>query len=117
MDGELKVVVEEQAGFRGYPPVDQLYVLPEIIQRQKRRKKAWYCALLDIKRAYDVVWRCVVGEVVDVWSAFGGQRVVSLWRTNGEWCDVDVRQAMSPNLFSLFINGITEISEGNCLGG
>jgi hypothetical protein len=59
------VVVEEQAGFRaGYSPVDQVYVLSEIIQRQKKRKKPYYCAFLDIKRAYDVVWRGPVGAIV-----------------------------------------------------
>jgi hypothetical protein len=53
-----KVIVEEQAGFReGHAAVDQVYVLAETIQRQKKRKKPYYLAFLDIKRAYDVVWR------------------------------------------------------------
>ena len=120
-----KVVVEEQAGFReGYSPVDQVYVLSEIIQRQKRKKKPWYCAFLDIKRAYDVVWREALWERLWICGVRG-----KMWRVirklyaktescvlvedqRTEWsrCDVGVRQGcvMSPNLFSLFINGMAE---------
>ena len=122
---DSKVVVEEQAGFReGYSPVDQVYVLSEIIQRQKRRKKAWYCAFLDIKRAYDVVWRDALwvrlwmcGVRGKMWRVIRKlyaktESCVLVENQRTEWsrCDVGVRQGcvMSPNLFSLFINGMAE---------
>ena len=120
-----KVVVEEQAGFReGYAAVDQVYVLAEMVQRQKLRKKPWYLAFLDIKRAYDVVWREGLWERLwqcgirgKMWRVI--QRlyqkttscvVVDDQKTEWKRSEVGVRQGcvMSPNLFSLFINGMAE---------
>ena len=62
------ILVKEQAGFReGYSTVDQVFILDEVIRRQKRRKKKWICAFLDIKRAYDVVWRAAMWRAL--WDA------------------------------------------------
>ena len=62
------ILVKEQAGFReGYSTVDQVFILDEVIRRQKRRKKKWICAFLDIKRAYDVAWRAVMWRAL--WDA------------------------------------------------
>ena len=128
-----RVVVEEQAGFReGHAAVDQVYVLSEIIQRQKKRKKPYYLAFLDIKRAYDVVWRDGLWD--RLWSCGVKGR---LWRVvqklyektvscvvvedqKTEWkrSDVGVRQGcvMSPNLFSMFINGMATTVKGEAKG-
>ena len=128
-----KVVVEEQAGFReGHAAVEQVYVLAEVVQRQKRRKKPWYLAFLDIKRAYDVVWREGLWERLwqcgmrgRMWRVIQRlyQKTVSCVVVDGEkteWkrSEVGVRQGcvMSPNLFSMFINGMAERVKGEAKG-
>ena len=122
---EQKVLVDEQAGFReGYGTADQVFILSELIQRQRRRKKKWILAFLDIKRAYDVVWRDLLWE--EMWKV--GIRG-KLWRVlqnlyqctescvavdgkQTQWSksEVGLRQGcvMSPTIFSIFINRLAE---------
>ena len=85
------ILVNEQAGFReGYSTVNQVFILNELICRQKRRKRV--CAFLDIKRAYDVVWRDAmwkalwdVGVRGRMWRMLQGvYRGVQLRRRRGE---------------------------------
>ena len=55
---ERNVLVDEQAGFRvGRSTVDQVFVLSELIRARRRKGQKTYCAFLDIKKAYDTVWR------------------------------------------------------------
>ena len=120
-----KVIVEEQAGFReGHAAVDQVFVLWEVMQRQKRRKKPYYLAFLDIKRAYDVVWREGLWDrlwtsgvrgrmwrmIQQVYKRTVSCVVVEDQKTEWKASEVGVRQGcvMSPNLFSMFINGMAE---------
>ena len=44
---------EEQNGFRrNRRTTDNIYILKEIIDNAKREKKVYYCAFLDIEKAY-----------------------------------------------------------------
>ena len=50
------IIVEEQGGFRhGRGCVDKLFVLAGILN--KRRKLQTYCCFIDLKKAFDRVWR------------------------------------------------------------
>ena len=50
------VIAEEQGGFRpGRGCVDQLYVLINILRNRVGSKT--YCCFIDLKKAYDRVWR------------------------------------------------------------
>ena len=49
---------EEQAGFRpGRTTTDQLFILTETIFARKDSHLDTFCAFLDIKKAYDTVFR------------------------------------------------------------
>ncbi|NRA91849.1 MAG: reverse transcriptase family protein [Psychroserpens sp.] len=51
-----KILVEEQGGFRpGRGCVDQIFVLSSIIR--KRKSKQTCCCFIDLKKAFDRVWR------------------------------------------------------------
>ena len=110
------ILVNEQAGFReGYSTVDQVFILNELICRQKRRKRKWVCAFLDIKRAYDVVWRDAmwkalwdVGVRGRMWRMLQGvykgvQSCVDAGGVKSDWepSTIGVRQGciISPTLF------------------
>src|SRR5690606_20815551 len=63
--GGQRELAQEQAGFReAYATIDQIFILNELINRQKKRKKKWICAFLDVKRAYDVVWRTAMWKTL-----------------------------------------------------
>ena len=87
-------------------------------------KKKWVCAFLDIKRAYDVVWRSAMWKAMwecgvrgKMWRVIqkiyeGVESCVEVNGTKSEWkgSTVGVRQGcvISPTLFSIFINGMAE---------
>ena len=117
------VLVEEQGGFRrGRGCPDQLFSFLEIIRNRGRRRT--YCCFIDIRKAYDRVFRDGLWKKMwDVnirgrmWRVIVGMynKVESCVRVNGvrtSWFDIDVgvRQGcvLSPVLFSIFINGLAE---------
>jgi len=116
-----KVLVEEQGGFRpGRGCPDQLFTLVEVLKN--RGEKPTYCCFIDVKKAFDRVFRA------GLWSRVAEEGVkgkmwrvlVSIYKTvescvkvDGnitEWFPVDtgVRQGciLSPLLYALFINGL-----------
>jgi hypothetical protein len=114
-------VVEEQGGFRpGRGTEDQLFVLTEVLR--SRAKKTTYTAFIDVKKAYDTVWRTGLwkrlhdeGVRGKMWRTVKGmyksvQSSVLVGEGQTEWFELStgVRQGcvMSPILFSLFINGL-----------
>jgi len=55
---ERKILVEEQAGFRpGRSTQDHLFSLSEIVRTRKKMGLETHCCFLDIKKAYDRVFR------------------------------------------------------------
>jgi endonuclease/exonuclease/phosphatase family metal-dependent hydrolase len=52
------LLAEEQGGFRSKrSTIDMCYTLHELLQRHVRGKEAVYVAFVDVKKAYDTVWR------------------------------------------------------------
>jgi hypothetical protein len=118
---ESEGVVDEQGGFRpGRGCPDQLFALTEIL-KSRQGKKTFTC-FIDIKKAYDRVWRkgmwaCmrkrgVVRKMERVLKQVY-KRVTSCVRVEKEktdWFEIDVglRQGcvMSPVLFSMFIDEV-----------
>lgn len=117
------MIVEEQGGFRpnrGCP--DQLFTLVEILKN--RGKNGTYCCFIDVKKAFDRVFRA------GLWSRIAEEGVkgkmwrvlVSIYQTVEScvkvkkeirhWFPVStgVRQGciLSPLLYALFINGLVK---------
>ena len=127
------VLVDEQAGFRvNRSTVDQIYALREVIQGRRKTRLDSYCCFLDIKKAYDTVfreglwrrlrevgvegrmWRVLKNVYVKVESSV----VVNEERT--EWFELytGVRQGciLSPTLFAIFIDGLATWVKQRSLG-
>jgi hypothetical protein len=120
---QKKVIVQEQAGFRpGRTTVNHIFTLAEIIQRRKKEKKSTYCCFLDIKKAYDTVWReglweklsnvGIDGKILNVIKNMYEkvQSCVVINNRPSSWFSIDVglRQGcvLSPLLFLIFINDL-----------
>jgi hypothetical protein len=120
-------IVEEQGGFRpDRGTEDQLFVLTEVLR--SRTERTTFTAFIDVKKAYDTVWRTGLwkrlwdeGVRGKMWRAIKGmysvvQSSVLVGEEKTEMFDLHtgVRQGcvMSPVLFSFFINGLArEIKE------
>src|SRR5690348_17141800 len=51
-------ISEEQGGFRrGRGCSDVLFTWAEVVRGRRTEDKATYCAFIDVKKAYDSVWR------------------------------------------------------------
>ena len=120
-----KKLVEEQAGFRSKRSTsEQIFILKEIIQERGAKKRNTICCFLDIRKAYDTVFREGLWDAMKV-KGIGGKiwRVVkNIYREVGscvrlgnektDWFNLEVglRQGciLSPVLFSIFIDGLAE---------
>ena len=55
---ESQEIVEEQGGFRGERgTIDVLHTFVEATNGRRRAGNKTYCAFIDVKKAYDRVWR------------------------------------------------------------
>lgn len=118
---EKGVLEDEQGGFRkGRGCVEQIFILKEVLNLRKGKKT--YCCFIDIKKAYDRVWRG--GLWKRLWDSGVRGRIWRVLRNlyedvqscckvgagRTDWFDVDVgvRQGcgLSPVLFNIFINGL-----------
>ena len=117
----VKILVEEQGGFRphrGCP--DQLFSLVEILQN--RGPKGTFCCFVDVKKAFDRVFRAGLWQRIadagvkgKMWRVLKSiyESVESCVMINGhlsDWFQIHagVRQGcvLSPLLYALFINGL-----------
>ena len=128
-------IVEEQGGFRPERGTeDQIFILTEVLKARSGRTT--YTAFIDVKKAYDTVWRD--GLWIRLWEE--GVRgkmwrmIREMYRTVQSSVLVDGEQTemfelntgvrhgcvMSPVLFSFFINGlakeINKRTKGICVG-
>ncbi len=54
-----------QAGFRkDYRTIDQLFILRTLIEQSKAKKKPFYCYSVDFKKAFDIVSREMLWQVL-----------------------------------------------------
>ncbi|CAB1119768.1 unnamed protein product [Ectocarpus sp. CCAP 1310/34] len=121
-------ISEGQAGFRRKRGcVDHVFTVGRIIQGRKRAGKPTYCFFLDVKKAYDTVWRNGLWKQLSKYGIKG-----KMWRVlkkmtectksavmlDGELSKFfDIEQGvpqgctLSPTLFQVFINDLLEVVE------
>ena len=118
-------IVEEQGGFRSKRGcIDQIFALSECVRKTIAQGEKMYIAFIDIKKAYDRVWRN--GLWKRLWdSGIKGKlwRVIKKMYEKVENCvlvdgeltewfenEIGLKQGdvLSPLLYSLFINGFAE---------
>ena len=128
-------ISQNQAGFRkGFSTVDHIFALNMLINLVQNRRKKLFCAFIDLKRAFDTVWRDglfykmqlldINGKCYNVVKSMY-RNVKSCVSVNGERsdffsCNIGVRQGenLSPLLFSIFLNDLEEFlcQHGNING-
>lgn len=123
---EINNILNEcQAGFRKkYSTVDNMFILSSLIQLLRSKKKSIYCAFIDLKAAFDTIWRNglwmkllsydIKGKIFNVIKNLYGN-IKSCIRSNGQISsffasNIGVRQGenLSPMLFSLFLNDLQD---------
>ena len=115
--------MEEQGGFRpGRGCADQLFVLTSILKSRKRKRT--YCCFIDVRKAYDRVWRDGLWKALwlegirgKMWRIIRSlykkiRSCIILGKEKTESFDIEVgvRQGcvISPILFSIFINRLAK---------
>ena len=115
------LLVDEQAGFRkGRSCADQLFILTDVLAKHRQEGKKLMACFIDIRKAYDRVWRDGLWKALwqkgvrgRMWRVLKGyykkvQSAVRLEGGNTDWFDVDVgvRQGcvISPMLFDVFVD-------------
>ena len=120
---ENLILQEIQAGFRkGYSTLDHVFVVKNLIDLYKLKKRKLFCCFVDYTKAFDTIWRealwhklinyGIQGKILNVIKSLYAQ-VKSCVFLNGNRSDFfisarGVRQGenLSPLLFSLFVNDI-----------
>ena len=122
---QTKKFGEEQAGFRpGRSTTDQAFVLSEVIRDRKQRGLETHIAFLDVRKAYDTVWRVGLWKrLLDIemngklWRVIQNiyqvvESSVILGDDLTQWFMVElgVRQGctLSPLLFLIFVEGVSQ---------
>ena len=119
------IIHESQAGFRsGFSTSDHMFVLNHLIQYLNNQNKKLYCAFIDLKQAFDTVWREGLWIKLSKSNINGKcfnliknmyENIKSCVSVNSEVSnyfssDIGVRQGenLSPLLFSLFLNDLND---------
>ena len=131
-ESDYKVINNFQAGFRkGYSTVDNMFVLNTLIDILRANKKQLFCAFLDLKGAFDTVWRGglwhklinskVNGNFLNIVRNMY-QNAKSCVFANSKHstyfnCSVVVRQGenLSPLLFSFYLNDLHDYFQNSDL--
>ena len=128
------VLTSSQTGFRkGRSTTDNIFILYSLIEMLNFRKKKLFCAFIDLKQAFDTVWRDGLW-----WKLFNCDidgkclrliknmynNIKSCFIVNGEQteffaCNVGLRQweNLSSFLFSVYLNDLESFFFHNDLNG
>ena len=97
-----EILCKEQIGFRkASRTADHIFVLKSIIDFYKKKKQAIYACFIDLRRAFDTVWR--VGLYYKMLKYGISSKCVDIVRdlySTHQGCN------LSPTLFNLFLNDL-----------
>jgi hypothetical protein len=128
------LIHETQAGFRKkFSTIDNIFILKSLIDIVQSDKKKLYCCFVDLKQAFDSVWRIglwkklkaenITGKCFNVINSLYSNIKSRVTSPEGSTpyfdCLVGVRQGenLSPFLFSIFLNDLdTFLSQNNVNG-
>ena len=112
-----------------YSTVDAIFILESLINKSIREKKRLYCAFIDLKRAFDSVYRNDLryklikngldGKLFDIIRSIYSdvKSCVKNFNSLSDFFKSDVgllqREVLSPFLFSLFVNDLETYLEQN----
>ena len=119
-------ISDEQCGFRSKrATTDQLFILSELLQQRKEKGEDTTCCFLDIKKAYDMVFRDGIWKrLLDVGVNGKLWRVIRSLYATVESCvligsifteyfkvELGLRQGdpQSPILYAIFIDGLIQL--------
>jgi exonuclease III len=127
------VIVEEQAGFTAKKGcTEHIFVLDQILRGRKAEGKDTFLFFLDVRKAFDTVWRD--GLLLKLWEAGVRGRIWSLVKamyannysailSDGSpsrwfkiWQGVRQGDSASPSLFKLFVNDLAVELKAQGLG-
>ena len=116
-----RIFEQEQVGFRpGSTTVHQIFTFAEITRKRKNKHQPTYCCFLDIRKAYDTVWREGLWKKLEAIGV--NEKLVKVIKNTyanvrsrvivndklSDWFDIGIglRQGcvLSPLLFLVFIN-------------
>lgn len=117
------ILISNQAGFRkGFSTADNIFVLYCLIEIMQMRKKKLFSAFIDLKQAFDTVWRDglwykllrydISGKcfrlINNMYSDIKSCLTVNGSHTNFFSCKIGLRQGenLSPFLFSVYLNDL-----------
>ena len=125
---ENDIINHCQSGFRKkYSTTDNIFILHNLIDLVCKSKKSVFCSFIDLKQAFDRVWREGLWEKLSVYHINGKclKIIQSIYR-NIKSCvivnnnktyfflsNIGVRQGenLSPFLFNIFLNDLDFFSE------
>ena len=124
------IISDAQFGFKAdYSTVDAIFILESLINKSIREKKRLYCAFIDLKRAFDSVYRNGLwykmikngldGKLFDIIRSIYSdvKSCVKNFNSLSDFFKSDVGllqgEVLSPFLFSLFVNDLETYLEQN----
>ena len=116
------ILLDNQTGFKsGYSTIDNLFVLNTLVQKFRSQKKKLYVCFVDLKKAFDYVdrtllwWKLMnfslstksLNILKSMYKSVNSCVKLKYGLTQFFQCTMGVQQgALSPLLFSLFLNDI-----------
>ena len=131
---DKEIINNCQSGFRkGHSTIDNMFILHTLIEIVCKSKHSLFCAFIDLKQAFDKVWRNGLWQKISKYNINGKcfRVIQSIYRNikscvlvNGNKTDffisnVGVRQGenLSPLLFNLFLNDLEDFFKHNNVSG
>ena len=129
------IINDYQTGFRsGFSTVDNMFILHSLIQILQKKKKKLFCAFIDLKQAFDTIWRSglwsklinnningkCLNLIKSMYANIKSCVAVNGHKSNYFPSNIGVRQGenLSPILFSLYLNDLHSfiLNSGNVNG-